>query len=211
MTIQSINTKESTNHQISDVSENIVLNFSRPLKFTRGDNYLFTSEYVKNEGIYIWTIKDELNNNNYVHYIGETLSLGQRQKEHIIHMTGLNYQILDAESAKKGIVEIWWNGMWRDKSPYAVSNMLENYKELSKKAVDYISLINVYFAPTSYEGHVRKHIEGCLGWNFRKNYPELKKFYPDDNHVGRKKQLLGRKLFVNLPEAIAGIDREQMI
>ena len=51
----------------------ITLDFVGPLKFHKGKNYLFESELVNSEGIYIWTIKDERNGKNYVHYIGETM------------------------------------------------------------------------------------------------------------------------------------------
>ncbi len=38
------------------------LYFYGPLKFTKGENYLFNSEFAKSEGIYIWAIKDEKHN-----------------------------------------------------------------------------------------------------------------------------------------------------
>lgn len=188
-----------------------VLNFSRPLKFTRGESYLYDSEFTESEGIYIWTIKDERNGQNYVHYIGETRAFGNRQREHLFQMTGLNYRIICPDAAKEGIQKILWNGLWRDKSANAVANLLDSYDEVSRAVVKYISSINIYFAPTSLAADVRKHIEGCLGWNLRNKYPELKRFYADDNHVGTKAQRLGCKLIVNLPEVIAGIDKEQII
>jgi len=201
-----------TDDQISsNTSQAITLDFFEPLKFIKGDNYLYDTEFVKSEGIYIWTIKDDKSGNNYIHYLGETVSFGKRQKEHLIQMTGLNYRIIDPDLARQGIEKIIWNGMWRDKSSNAVTTLLDNYNEVTKKVVDYIGLINVYFAPTTFETHLRRHIEGCLGWNFRNKYPDLKTFYPDDNHVGTKSHRLGQRLIVNLPENIAGIDREQTI
>ncbi|MEO6038670.1 MAG: hypothetical protein ABIQ93_09675 [Saprospiraceae bacterium] len=194
-----------------DHGQTISLDFFGPFKFIKGEFYLFESAFVKSEGIYIWTIKDEKNNQNFVHYVGETVSFGKRQKEHLIQITGLNYRIIDADLAKQGIEKIIWNGMWRDRTPNAVATLLDNYTEVSKKVVDYIGLINVYFAATTLEKHLRKHIEGCLGWNFRNNYPDHKTMYPDDNYVGIKAQRLGKNLLVNLPEEIVGIDREQII
>jgi len=126
-------------------------------------------------------------------------------------MTGLNYRIIDPDFARQGIEKIVWNGMWRDKSLSAVATLLDNYNEVTKKVVDYIGLINVYFAPTNFETDLRRHIEGCLGWNLRNKYLDLKIFYPDDNHVGTKAQRLEQKLLINLPENISGIDREQII
>lgn len=195
----------------NEINEVIILNFHGAFKFTKGDNYLFNSDLITSEGIYIWSIKDEKNGLNFVHYIGETLSFGKRQREHLIHMTGLNYRIIDPESARQGVEKILWNGLWRDRTNNAVLNLLDNYGEISKKVLDYIGLINVYFAPTSFESSLRKHVEGCLGWNFRIKYPDFQTFYPNDNHVGSKDYRNGKKLIVNLPEEIAGIDREQII
>ena len=191
--------------------KSITLDFIGPLKLTKGDEYLFHSKFVNSEGIYIWTVKDEKNKINYVHYIGETGSFGKRQREHLIQITGLNYRIIDPDYAKQGTEKIIWNGLWRDKSPHAVAKLLDNYNEVSKKVIEYIGLINIYFAPTSVEVYIRKHIEGCISWNLRKKYTDLNIFYPQDNKVGKKTKLLQQKLFVNLPEDIAGIDKEQII
>jgi hypothetical protein len=200
-----------TNLSFNDNVETVKLDFYGPYKFIKGANYLFYSDFVKSQGIYIWTIKDEKNKVNYVHYVGETVSFGKRQREHFIQMTGLNYRIIDPDFARQGIEKIIWNGLWRDKSLDAVAKLLDNYENVSKKVTEYIGIINVYFAPTNIETHFRRHIEGCIGWNFRNKYPNLKTFYPDDNHVGTKPQRFGQKLILNLPERIAGIDQEQII
>lgn len=186
------------------------MNFSGPFKFERGERYLFNSEFLKSQGIYIWTIKDEKNNQNLIHYIGETVSFGKRQKEHFIQMTGLNYRIIDPDSARQGIEKIIWNGMWRDKSIDSVANLLDHYDDVSKTVSEYIKLINIYFAPTSLKTRIRRHIEGCLGWNLRNKYPQLKLMYPDDCHIGTNNIKYGLPLIINLPEEIAGIDLEQI-
>jgi hypothetical protein len=77
--------------------------------------------------------------------------------------------------------------------------------------VEYIGQINIYFAPTSLETSLRKHIEGCIAHNFRNAYPTLKTFYPNDNRVGVKAQRLGQTLLLRLSEPIAGIDAQQGI
>ncbi len=201
----------SSNKTTNDDKPAITLDFFGPFKFIKGENYLYHSEHAGKEGIYIWTIKDEKNNLNYVHYIGETTAFGKRQREHFIHITGLNYRIIDPDAARNGIEKIIWNGLWRDRSPNAIATLLDNYDQSTKKVKEYIGLINIYFSPTTLEKHLRRHIEGCIGWNFRNNYPNLKTFYPDDNRVGPRLEPLGQKLIVNLPEAIAGIDKEQII
>lgn len=187
------------------------LTFHGPFKFTRGEHYLFNTDFIKSEGLYIWTLKDEVDNTNYVHYIGETVCFGRRQRQHLIQITGLNYRIIDADFARQGLEKIVWNGMWRDRTPNAVADLLESYNDVSKKVTDYISLINVYFAPTTVELRLRRHIEDSIGWNFQRKYPELKKFYPGDHPLRTKMHWLGQRLLLNLPEPIAGIDQEQMI
>ena len=57
---------------------------------------------------------------------------------------------------------------------------------------------------------MRKHLEGCLGENFRNQPTDRRKFYPDDNHLEAGERT-GQKLIVILPEEIAGIDQEQLI
>jgi hypothetical protein len=173
--------------------------------------YLFSSGFLKQEGLYIWTIRDETDNTNYVHYIGETGYFARRQRQHLVQIAGLNYPILDAEFARQGIHKIIWNGMARDTSRNAAADLLESYAEVSKKVPGYISLINVYLAPIQLRLPMRRHIQDCIIWNFRTQYPELKKFYTDDSHASYKPQRLGQKLLLQLPEAIAGIDPEQLI
>lgn len=186
----------------------IKLHFLGPYSFVKSKNYVFDSTFPNPEGIYLWTIKDQKNILNYVHYIGETNSFLKRQKEHIIQIAGLNYRIIDAELAKQGIEKIIWNGMWRDKTKDAVNNLLENYNSVTKKVVDYISIINIYFSPTTVDNSMRKHIEGCLGMNLRSNYPELNVFYPNDNRVVVRKKRLGEKIKIETDDKISGIDKE---
>ena len=189
----------------------IILTFHGPFTFTKGPQYLFNSGLLKKEGLYIWTIKDAIDGINHVHYIGETGYFARRQRQHLVQMTGLNYPILDANFALQGIKKVIWNGMAHDKSRHAAADLLENYNEVSKKVTNYISLINIYFAPFTSGLRMRRHVQDSIIWNFRTNYPELKQFYSDDTHACIKPLRQGQKLILNLPEDIAGIDREQII
>ncbi|MBN2321819.1 MAG: hypothetical protein JXR49_22260 [Acidobacteria bacterium] len=189
----------------------ITLHFFGPYTLFKGNRSLFHSEHAKSEGIYLWVIKDRKNNLNYIHYIGETTNFSKRQKEHLTQVLGLNYMILDAKSAEEGVLNILWNGMWRDKTADAAENVLENYGEMSRYAIDYIMIIDIYFAPTKLSLDIRRHIEGRIGWNLRKKYPELKLFYPDDNHVGTKPEMLGHKIVISSDEKILGLDEEMEI
>lgn len=189
----------------------VALTFHGPFTFTDGPHYLFNAPFLKSEGLYIWTIKDTIDGLNHVHYIGETGYFARRQRQHLVQLTGLNYPILDADFARQGVQKIIWNGLARDKSRNAAADLLENYNEVSKKVKAYVSLINIYFAPTLFALGMRRHVQDSIIWNFRTKYPELKRFYPDDSHAAVKPQRLKQNLLLHLPEAIAGIDNEQLI
>jgi len=182
------------------------LHFSGPFSFQAGERSLFHSQFAKSEGIYIWVNKDKVRNLNYIHYVGETTGFARRHREHITHILSMNYYTLDAEAAMRGEVSILWRGMWRDKTEDAVANTLAAYQSLSSKVLDYVSTIDVYFAPTTYDMYTRRHVEGSIGWNLRNNHPEHKRFYPDDNRVGTKKKKLGVMLSITSDEPILGLD-----
>ena len=190
----------------SSQAEDLILDFKGPFKFTEGDNCLFESEFVSEEGIYLWTIHVPNAGKYYVYYIGETTAFGKRHREHFTHIVGLNYEILDAKSASEGTVNKIWQGMWRDRSPGAVPDVIRLYSSLKTEVLDYLDIIEVFFAPTSLEKGIRKHLEGSIGYNLRYNHPDLKLFYPDDNHIGTKKEPLNRTLRIHLPTPIEGID-----
>lgn len=184
------------------------LHFNGPYTFFDGDRSLFHSEFANDEGIYLWVIKDIENDINYIHYIGETTNFGKRQKEHLTQILGLNYYVIDTDLAKQGIHEVIWNGMWRDKTNDAAGNVLKIYEQLNNDVLRYIEYIDVYFAPTAFSSEIRKHIEGCIGWNLRNIHPELTKFYPSDNHVARRKIPLNEKITISSDQSISGLDSE---
>lgn len=189
----------------------LTLHFFGPYSFQNGENSLFHSPYAESEGVYLWVIKDKTRNLNYIHYIGETVSFAKRQREHLINIMGLNYMVLDAESAVQGIEKVLWKGMWRDRSMNGAGKALEAYDSVSSKVTDYISVIDVYFAPTNMKSDIRRHIEGSIGWNLRNNHPECKVFYPDDNRVGTKFEKLGETITITSDEPILGLDSEIII
>lgn len=165
----------------------ITLNFKGPYKFTDGDNYLFKSDDAKSEGVYIWTIKKEKKDSYYVHYIGETSYFAKRQREHLVRILGLDYRIIDPTDAKNGKERIVWEGLWRDKSDDAVIKLWEKYGEVTHYVKEYIEIINIFFAETTCNKNLRRHIEGSIGWNLGKHSKELCIFYPDDNHIAVQK------------------------
>lgn len=197
---------------ISDVGRSeIKLAFSGPLSFTAGDHYLFKSDFVDSEGVYIWTIKNELTGCHLIHYIGETTNFGRRHREHFMNIVGLNYRIIDPNQARLGIESVVWNGMWRDKTEEAVANVIENHSRVSKIVSEYVGLINIFFAPTSVDPSLRKHIEGCIGFNLRIKHAEHKVFYPDDNQVGRQKKEFGYRINVACPDIVLGLETDYLV
>jgi hypothetical protein len=71
--------------------------------------------------------------------------------------------------------------------------------------LEYIGALEIFVAPTTHEPQLRKHIEGSIGWNLRKNHPEAKALYPDDNHVGTG-ATRGWGLQITSDVPIAGLD-----
>jgi len=189
----------------------VKIHFHGPFGFDKGENYLFPSKIAGSGGIYIWTIKDETNDINYICYIGETYLFSKRHREHLLEITGLNYRIIDPVEARHGREKVIWNGMWRDKTPDAAARLLENYDKVAGVVVDYIRLINIYLAPIQDDSRLRKHIEGCIGLNLRQKHPELNIFYPADNYVRPMPEKMGEKLIITADEKIAGLDEELLI
>ena len=191
--------------------EHVTLHFFGAYSFLNGEKSLFHSPYANDAGIYLWVIKNRQDNLNYIHYIGETSHFAKRQREHSIQILGLNYRILDSQQAINGIEKIVWNGLWRDKTREAVGKTIEQYHTIGQYVTDYISIIDIYFAPTQCSKDLRKHIEGCIGKNLRMKYSEWTRFYPDDNQVGTKSKGFGDTIRITTDEDIIGFDPEMMI
>ena len=64
----------------------------------------------------------------------------------------------------------------------------------------------MFFAELKVENRLRRHIEGCIGWNLRNKHPEYKKLYPDDNQVGTMKEKNNGELHITSSEIIKGLD-----
>jgi hypothetical protein len=108
-----------------------------------------------------------------------------RHREHLINKLGFNYGIFDPDEAQNGVCKIVWKGLWREKAIEATPQALFEYQRLHEVVLRYIDTITIFFAELTVEVQMRKHIEGCIGWNLRTNHVDCKQLYPDDNHVGR--------------------------
>jgi hypothetical protein len=186
--------------------ENITLEFLGPYKFFGQNDSIFTNTDRNLSGIYLWTINTK--DGYMIRYVGQTKYFFTRQKAHLINFLGLNYGILDVEAAKNGKRELLWNGLWRDKDNRLLGNDLENeYTVLSKRVIDYINIIEIFFAKLDGQSNLRKHIEGYIGCNLRENHKEFKELYADDFRIGKSTKL-NCKLFIKCNYNILGLDKE---
>jgi hypothetical protein len=70
----------------------------------------------------------------------------------------------------------------------------------------YLSILNIFFAKLNVDNHLRKHVEGCIGWYLRNHHPEHKALYPDDNHVGTMREKNNGHLRISVQETTRGLD-----
>ena len=187
-------------------SIDIELNFSGPYSFSEPKNNVFSASCANVAGVYLWTIQQRSDNSHLIHYVGETISFAKRQREHLINILGLNYGIFDPVKAQEGVCDLVWPGLWRDKSPTGPLKQIEAYHSLHEVVLKYLRAINIFFAETTVETQIRRHIEGCIGWNLRNNHPDAKVLYPDDNHIGAKTEKNHGNLLITSSEKIRGLD-----
>lgn len=185
----------------------IELNFSGPYTFYPDKCSIFDCEYSDRGGIYLWTMMSDQKGTYYICYVGETTMFSKRQKEHLINILGMNYRVIDPNKAKKGIEEIVWKGLWRDKDNTLIRNVFDDYVQYSSRVIEYIRSIAVFFAPIETSNELRKHIEGSIGRNLRNKHPNYKMLYPDDNHIGIGTPM-GKILRISSDKNILGLDPE---
>jgi len=124
----------------------------------------------------------------------------------LIQILGLNYGIFDPDKARQGVSELLWKGLWRDKTASGPLMQLEAYRGIHQDVLRYLSILNIFFSELNVDSNLLKHVEGCIGWHLRNNHPEHKSLYPDDNHVGTKKEKSNGNLRISVSETIRGLD-----
>jgi len=184
----------------------ITLHFDGPFIFSEGNNSVYHAPNANSAGIYLWTIRQVANGSHLIHYIGETVNLARRHQEHLIQILGLNYGIFDPDDARVGKCTFLWRGMWRDKSTCRPAKLIAEYPNLAEVVIRYVNEISIFFAELDAENKLRKHIEGCIGWNLRKNHKNFKQLYPDDNHLGILKENKNGRLLISANQTILGLD-----
>jgi hypothetical protein len=101
---------------------------------------------------------------------------------------------------------VLWNGLWREKNVAATARAVNEYQRLHNQVLRYVNSITIFFAELSVESQLRKHIEGCIGWNFRNAHSDCKQLYPDDNHIGTMSDKSHGRLLLSAAEEIGGLD-----
>jgi hypothetical protein len=197
--------RRSAAGSIGEVVDTIKLHFHGPLTFTPGDRSLFHSPFASVRCVYLWTFRSDSDGCYYIHYVGEAKSFAARQREHLIHILGMNYGTFDPAAARGGVQTQVWPGLWRDKSPDGPGRLLERYEANTKAVLQYVAALEVFVGETSVEMDLRRHIEGSIGWNLGNNHADKKMLYPDDNRV-HMRQKVGRRLRITADAVIAGVD-----
>ncbi len=186
--------------------EDVHLHFKGPFTFTGGPGCVFESSIGNSAGVYLWTIPQDEDGSHLVCYVGESKQIAGRQREHLTNMLGLNYRIIDSDKARNGVCEIVWPGMWRDRSSSGPVRAIAEYSNLNGQVVSHIAAHRIFIAETTLETQLRKHVEGCIGWNLRKRHPQHKVLYPDDNHVGAMRDRDRGYIRITSDEVIRGLD-----
>jgi len=104
----------------------------------------------------------------------------------------LDYAILDPVRATKGEDNRLWNGLWRaDKEDKIneIQRLFSAYSRISEQVIEYLKIINIFFARLDADSRTRKHVEGSLAFYLRNKRPELCTLYPKDNSTGRSKEM----------------------
>jgi hypothetical protein len=182
------------------------LHFSGPLSFMPGDQYLFTSALCAEPCVYLWTVRSDVDGLHYIHYVGEAKSFAKRQREHLVHVLGLNYGFLDPEDARRGISTWRWPGLWRKKSSDGPGELIERYLSLGNAVLEYLESISIFVAPIHGGQELRRRVEGLIARSLKVNHPAAAMLYPNDNRTGIWKQVAGLRLTITSEQPIAGLD-----
>jgi len=83
----------------------LALTFEGPFTFTEDSTSVFRSPSAAAPGVYLWTVRQNRDHTHLIHYVGETGALGERHREHLTEILGLNYGIFDPDIARDGICE----------------------------------------------------------------------------------------------------------
>ena len=187
------------------LSGSLNLYFQGPFTLTEGDRCLFDCVLRDEPCVYLWTIRND-DGRYFIHYVGETDKFAARQRQHLIGILGLDSGIFDIAAARRAELKRTWPGLWRDKAPGCMSRALSHYATATTAVLEYVGAMDIFAAVVQGDAQLRKNIEGALGYNLRRNHPNAKALYPDDNRVGVAVVKRHLRLQIAADAAIAGLD-----
>ena len=179
------------------------LHFYGPFTLVGNELSIARSGYAKHAGIYLWTVTDCAN--RFIHYIGETDSLLKRHREHLTHILGLNYGLFRPDAVASRDPRPVYGGMWRDKSEDPLTSHVASWLRFKDSVIPYLESLEVFFAPTSCDTQIRRHVEGWIAKNLRAKHPDDAIHYPSDNRTVAGKPL-GIAVSISSDMPIRGLD-----
>lgn len=182
------------------------LQFHGPFTFADRGRGIASSGFADSAGVYLWVMRD--GERRFVHYVGETVRLLTRHKEHLTQILGLNYGIFRADAVAADDPAPVFHGMWRDRSADPMTPTLKQWRALRDPVMAYIEAIEVFFAPTdTLSAQERKHLEACIARQLRERHPVEARFYPADNKTILR-TMRGTRIAVSAERPIEGLDGE---
>lgn len=180
------------------------LHFHGPFTFVDRGHGIASCRFSLSEGVYLWVLGD--GEHRFIHYVGETTGFLKRHKEHLTNILGAHYGIFRADAVAADDPSPIFGGMWRDRSADPLGATVARWQTLQREVVAYLASIEVYFAPTSLPGELRKHIEGRIARQLTERHPGDARFYPPDNWTRTLPAPLGHTLSITCDVAIRGLD-----
>ena len=163
------------NHEIS-------LELFGPFKWRE----LFSQPKASERGVYLWTAPYK--GQFLVYYVGETggvkrpKSFARRFVEHTQHQLNGVWGICDSSEFVKGHKKYVWQG---SENPTKVVEFLERYYELSKAAIDFLEVIQIFLIPMNdVDEPTRKRVEALIAMALY-NKERVTQDFQDENLFSR--------------------------
>jgi hypothetical protein len=196
----------------NDSNSVVSLEFYGPFKLCGAEGkVLFSEEKAQLAGLYLWTV--QFQGGFLINYVGETgTSFFQRMKDHMIQCMGGNYRVCDAELLLKGEKRILWNGMWRKGTRGLVPVFVEKYVELAPKIKEYLTVLDVFVAPTQIGRRIRRRTEGSIAFSLREKPAPIGSFISEDvRYFGRKEDETPILVTISSSEKLLGLDYQILV
>ena len=123
-----------------------------------GEPNVFTSEFADGEGMYLWSVKTQ--DGDLVSYVGESVRLGERMKEHMREYLSGWYRVYEPDSFQNGEKNLIWNGMWRRGDELNAEDFISRSDEFIPAIHTMLRTMRLWLIPTNYEVRIRRRIEG---------------------------------------------------